>query len=191
MKNFKTITLTAVACLLLACSCETPEPPYTLPPITQEGANTFGCKIDGEVWIPFGGAPLLHTNPEFYFAEGGFQILVAQRGDNEYTEFLIDFTNTTQVGKYYLNFSENFVHYTNHHDSCYFESDTAHYSQNTRTDTIGWLEITRIDTVNKFVSGLFEFELTKSNLRFSCCNGHCPNNIKITDGRFDLLIWEP
>ena len=28
-------------------------PPATLPPITQEGKNTFGCKVDGEVWVPY------------------------------------------------------------------------------------------------------------------------------------------
>src|ERR1700733_2066445 len=28
-------------------------PPNILPPMTQEGKNTFGCKINGEVWIPY------------------------------------------------------------------------------------------------------------------------------------------
>ncbi|HUZ58957.1 MAG TPA: hypothetical protein VMU83_09260, partial [Hanamia sp.] len=28
-------------------------PPNVLPPITQTGANTFGCKINGVVWVPY------------------------------------------------------------------------------------------------------------------------------------------
>ena len=42
-----------------------------LPPITEEGANTFGCLVDGEVWLPKGGNPL---NPNFdvYYDEEYF-----------------------------------------------------------------------------------------------------------------------
>jgi len=39
---------------ILAVSCQQEEiAPPELPPITQEGANTFGCLINGEVWLPY------------------------------------------------------------------------------------------------------------------------------------------
>jgi hypothetical protein len=40
--------------LLLLCSCvrENPQPVEQLPALTQEGAHTFGCLINGEAWVP-------------------------------------------------------------------------------------------------------------------------------------------
>ncbi|MDP5169867.1 MAG: hypothetical protein NWR72_06455 [Bacteroidia bacterium] len=48
----------AFSALLLMSSCsllfdrDRPVPEPELPPITNEGANAFGCRIDGEVYIP-------------------------------------------------------------------------------------------------------------------------------------------
>jgi len=54
MKNFFAIIFLA----FLAISCSKEKDPNDssqqdeLPPITQTGAYTFGCLLDGEVWIP-------------------------------------------------------------------------------------------------------------------------------------------
>ena len=40
--------------LFLACSCEQ-DSLKQLPPVTEEGKNTFGCLIDGEVFVASGG----------------------------------------------------------------------------------------------------------------------------------------
>jgi hypothetical protein len=37
----------------LQCKKDKNTPSTVLPPITQEGKNTFGCKVNGEVWVPF------------------------------------------------------------------------------------------------------------------------------------------
>ncbi|KMQ67526.1 hypothetical protein ACM44_14780, partial [Chryseobacterium koreense CCUG 49689] len=54
MKNL--ILIFALATLSLACgrSSENQQDTYNpqLPPITQTGANTFGCKINGVVMVP-------------------------------------------------------------------------------------------------------------------------------------------
>jgi hypothetical protein len=58
MNNFFICALCCgLLCLGLACQKQPPPGPEVidynvLPPITQEGKNTFGCKIDGEVWVP-------------------------------------------------------------------------------------------------------------------------------------------
>lgn len=49
--------------LLLACDRKDP-----LPKPTQEGKNTFGCKIDGKPWVPDGGTGFQATKP----LRGGF-----------------------------------------------------------------------------------------------------------------------
>src|ERR1700730_7257280 len=47
--------LILVCLLILVCGakCKKSMPSLTLPPITQEGKNTFGCKINGQIWIPY------------------------------------------------------------------------------------------------------------------------------------------
>jgi hypothetical protein len=37
--------------LIVAGSCEKDEEPQ-LPPITQTGAGTFGCLVNGDIWLP-------------------------------------------------------------------------------------------------------------------------------------------
>ena len=41
----------------LQCNKNKSRPAGILPGITHEGKNTFGCKIDGEVWIPYHKCP--------------------------------------------------------------------------------------------------------------------------------------
>ena len=42
----------STALLLTACACTKNSKSPQLPPITQEGKNTFGCKINGEIFNP-------------------------------------------------------------------------------------------------------------------------------------------
>ena len=44
-----------IGCVLLAAGCKPSpkvEPAIELPPETQVGANTFGCRFNGKAWIP-------------------------------------------------------------------------------------------------------------------------------------------
>src|SRR5687768_7246469 len=43
----------ALFCCSLKCRKDKDKPPATLPPMTQEGKNTFGCKVNGEIWVPY------------------------------------------------------------------------------------------------------------------------------------------
>ena len=50
MKSLKTYFLLSMACLLFACAC-TKEEMENLPLATQTGANTFGCLVNGKVFV--------------------------------------------------------------------------------------------------------------------------------------------
>ena len=52
MKNIYSL-FTIPFVFLFCTSCKKTSPPTVLPPITQNGANTFGCKINGQVWVPY------------------------------------------------------------------------------------------------------------------------------------------
>lgn len=75
MKKITRYTLLFLSLILLSTSSckdddDTPTNPVDqLPPATQTGENTFGCLLDGEVFIPSGG-----TNPldcVYQFVNGG------------------------------------------------------------------------------------------------------------------------
>jgi hypothetical protein len=59
MKNLLTLLFTFMLLAGLQCPKDSNNPPTpvtpeaTLPPITTQGLNTVGCKIDGKVWVPY------------------------------------------------------------------------------------------------------------------------------------------
>lgn len=57
--------LLAVPLLWGGCDKQKNCPELELPPLTTEGRNIFGCKIDGEVWVPHTGWQLIQTPLDF------------------------------------------------------------------------------------------------------------------------------
>ena len=65
MKNILSITMLALLC---AASCKKENKNEDqLPPATQTGANTFGCLVNGKVWIPKGFSGTGTPNPKKIF----------------------------------------------------------------------------------------------------------------------------
>src|SRR5688572_22243113 len=54
---------TYISLLLNSCQKE------KLPKLTQEGKNTFGCKVNGKNWVPHGGGGFGGVQP----VDGGYQ----------------------------------------------------------------------------------------------------------------------
>lgn len=148
-----------------------------LPAITTEGKNTFGCKVNGEVFRNFGS--------NFYFRDlkvrrnsaalGDFSLHASQTtrmhgGESEITS--IDFYSIfTTEGEH--PFTEASMYSDPsifcHPNNNVFERDTASPAS---------LNILRLDTVNFIIAGTFEFVLT---------HPECPGDtIRITEGRFDV-----
>lgn len=63
MKKYTTFLIVLLATTLLAASCKKDKAQddrtelEKLPPITQTGANTFGCLVNGKAWLPNGRKP--------------------------------------------------------------------------------------------------------------------------------------
>ena len=94
-----TLLLVCLVLVLSAAKCQKdndpPEEEDKLPPATQTGENTFGCKIDGEVWearlpLPFSlaGPSRLSGGPGI---DGSFSVRARRRikeeEPNEYVSF--------------------------------------------------------------------------------------------------------
>jgi hypothetical protein len=177
------LTFSMVCCL--ACQKEpAPAPPRldvidynVLPPITQEGKNTFGCKVDGEVWVPrieaFVPVTDLICVNKIPKEKGDFRIiakLVTQTKNN--TMNIIFGPTLFSVGKvYYTDFQKA---------SCQFSdlTNSSGYYTPKSDSTENWVDVSYLDTINHIISGTFQFKVV---------HDQNPNKkISITDGRFDL-----
>lgn len=192
MKNIYFL-FSVVFVFLFCASCKKNHPPKvsppdTLPPITQIGANTFGCKINGQVWVPYypcevtwwSGTAELAYNIYPAYSTSMFQLrfsLEAAKSENPYSGiFSIEpaFLRSDTTGSYVYGIgnvadSMEIRFITNSGDwiPSYFAKNYI-------------FQITRLDTINKIISGIFSFTLYKS---FS-------DSLVITDGRFDLQIGQ-
>jgi hypothetical protein len=171
----KSILLLA-SIVLLAASCEK-DGPFSndgkLPAATTSGKNTFGCKINGKVWLPSGGYPWespvngkhdrgwvgcdqLFVSAIITYDDGDTSIhqeMILNAwcpviGENEITPIKGAFTDFNGCGRY-------------------------------RVDTLSphILVITKLDTANYIGSGTFEFK---------AINDDCKDTLVITEGRFDV-----
>ncbi|MDR1198944.1 MAG: hypothetical protein LBK94_08060 [Prevotellaceae bacterium] len=161
-KTIHTLKFAAMLLLLASFSCEKKEI-TALPPETQTGANTFGCYINGELFVadrdytPFGRQ---HVGASYgqHFIENKKALVFFGYGESGVLSIEIIEPEKEVYMKAYL------IHYRTEH-LIYDGED------------IGTVYITKLDTVNKIVSGKFngEFDIDDTN-------------IKITDGRFDIKL---
>lgn len=155
-----------------------------LPAPSQNGSNIFGCSIDGSLWVPakFGialTAPILEAR-----YGGNNSIFINARNFSSSpteTEFEIYLENVTTTGTYLLN--ENTGIYPSHAASYAYYVKRKITPENewiTNTQYTGKVEVTALDSINKFISGTFEFEAI--NLY------NDPKPIRVSQGRFDVKI---
>ncbi len=159
----------------LSFSCkkdqDIPDDIATLPPATMTGANTFGCLVNGEVWLPHTGSlwdealnvkhdrgwigcDQLHVSAYRIYTENvniyqtmDMNVWCPVLGENKMTLSKRNYTDYEGCGNYDI------------------DSLSPHI-----------LFITKLDTINFIASGRFEFTVI---------NHDCPDTIRITEGRFD------
>ena len=182
---FLKITFLLYIGLLINCTSSN-DPEDELPAITQTGANTFGCVINGEVLIPKDGigVPQPKGINVYHFQNNSFVIDAANLKDNggDSIYIYIYIYNLTSTGTYniglsngkgFSTFKPNYPHIF-----CYpfdGKNPVIPYLSNTNSGTIN---ITRFDPINFIVSGTFSLTVFNKN---------DPNDvIEITDGRFDV-----
>jgi|GEM_PF-308806 len=159
--------------------CCIPSLPNVLPPATQEGKNTFGCKINGVVWLPLFSCFAQTTGNCNALGFSIYPLATLSR-------LPIAFTLSARRQIYDTTFSM-FNMYTgssritkagNVTDSVtiiYFEGANE-FSYFPPVQTSGAFDITKLDTVNSIISGTFHFTLYNSK----------GDSVVVTDGRFDL-----
>jgi hypothetical protein len=162
-----------LVCLFLVSGCSKPKnpPADALPPATTTGANTFGCLVEGRVWLPNWDA----GNPpvKLYLGNDHFFSVTARRTVHNpsyvQTALIWDFENVGDTGMYYPTNAWNF-HYE-------FEDYNAlNFIDVVDGHNLNYLHITHLD--NKIISGTFKLTLY---------NPFRPDTVHITDGRFDLI----
>ncbi len=161
--------------LLLSSTCDKnnpdPEPIDQLPPITTTGANTFGCLLNGEVWINSAGGLLSDNLHADYGAALDILNISAQNTAGEVSEGIGMSAILPDIGTYPF----NHVNYGVRPEPC-----SRHLSeQDVPLDTDNFLEVTRLDLQEGIVSGRFAFVLV-DNL--------CGDTLHFTRGRFDLRM---
>ena len=169
--------ITAIAYLLLtAASCKkTPvQQEDQLPPITQTGAKTFGCLVNGKVYIPKGtGSPGEPNYKAVYDVYNGRPYLFIKtvryvNGFDGEINFSID--SLSAPGIYLIKANKNhLVLGGNFFNRCSISAyDTTSYQK-------GSFNISKIDLQNGIFSGTFNCTIKPPNC----------DTIHITEGRFD------
>ncbi len=179
--------------LLAFASCKSckkdADPENTLPPATQTGANTFGCVINGQAWVPNG----ITTTPMTRPINGGYigeSINVPKYSvnirtyANDRTSTTLYIKSVTKAGRYMLNFNtSNDIGGSPSSNSFGLYSidgptiDDTDYNYITTSQITGYVDFVVADTASKRLAGTFEFE----GIDFPS-----GKKIKVTGGRFDI-----
>lgn len=213
MNYYKHLNQALTATILLAiigvdvtCKKSQPDPYNTLPPLTQQGKGTFGCIVNGKVWVPhypcaltpaYGGCPQMHYTAwpiyERRYSNGtlpiGFTIYAGRIEDNIATNMQITplydyaynkFKSITTTGNYTDSFE--FVYNKTDKLNGGWEIFTPGAGNRPRIENF---TITKVDTINHFIAGIFNFTLYVKN-----SNNEAIDSVVVTDGRFDLPFAE-
>jgi hypothetical protein len=181
----RTQILLAITICCIQASCKKDKTDDGLPPLTFEGKNTIGCKINGVAWVPKGiydPTGILYPTSGGYYQDPffpGVHILLDTNSPDGYIElFCRNYSGSgyLTVGKYLFSKSTGDIKFGNGqiHSYGYFRTNGRTYF----TDSLhtGWIDILKSDSVNKIISGRFEFD------GYNSSDGKI---FKITEGRFD------
>ncbi|WP_299678972.1 hypothetical protein [uncultured Tenacibaculum sp.] len=192
------IVIVLFVCLsFINCSEDKDDFPNELPAITQEGKDTAGCLVDGELvlkrgrtgGIPGPNSPFVIINTpnrernfwelgvrfvdNFFNEKSGASVTISIKSEAEFKEgisySLLEFTmNDNNSSEGYLSISP--------------KDAVTSFSAVTNESYKGTLIITRLvlEGDNPFIAGTFEFQAESSGGRV----------FNVTDGRFDLKIDE-
>lgn len=172
------IHIVSLAVLLSLCQCQRrnePTPESQLPTVTQTGAGTFGCLLNGQPWTPSGnnGRPNLQVTYDSNYSGGALQIKAYRyTGTNRsiLQAITIGVAGVTSAGTYAFSLAgPNGIYYSDYGRS----TGCSYYGGQTQSYRAGTMTITRFDS--GVVSGTFTFQLGQPGC----------DTIKVTQGRFD------
>jgi len=177
--------------IFLMTGCKKDQTIDALPPLTFEGKNTIGCKINGLKWVPKGiisGSVVLNATEGGYwkrFPDPTKHVRIKTNSpDYNLDLYIRNYLDTGYLkpGIYHLNKNTQTLYgYGEIHSYGYIEINSRNiFSSNKEyiTDSLhtGWVQVLKSDSINKIISGRFEFDAYNSS------DGKI---YKITEGRFD------
>ena len=176
MKNLFLILVTA----LTLSSCDKDDDKTSLeqlPPETQTGANTVGCLVNGQVYLPSQSGINSPINCQYEYIDSEFFFIMSfsddrSSGPNVSVQTLR--VNLLQGETYLLN--KNSIDdgdFTGGGGAYRLSSVNKYYTNSIKT---GALKITRIDLSNSIISGTFWFDAVNSN----------GEKVQVREGRFDM-----
>lgn len=174
----KLLIILFAACSIFASCKKDKTQADQLPPATQIGANTFGCYINGKLYVPKG---FEQNKPNFdmivdpSFNDGNLDVRTFNKSsdktislnfssDSIKTEGIFNILSNSRLGFYYYQISSG-------NSVC---ETLSRYTINSS----GYVKITKYDLTNHIISGEFEFDFSNPD----CGIG---DPINITQGRFD------
>jgi hypothetical protein len=144
-----------------------PDNPYGLPNATETGNDVFACRINGANYVSTGGLGYgAFIQRDTVAARGGFKV-----GHNFY-ELEVGF-----IGNVQENISYSLADTV--HTFCQFYTDSICHPVTTATfiyPRIGSITLTKRDTVNQIISGIFEVQIPVPDC----------DTLNVTYGRFDM-----
>jgi hypothetical protein len=171
MKTFIITTIIFISSLLTSCTDPMPSEPE-LPPATMTGANTFGCKINGKVWVPSVQSPG-NKRLTISLENDNLQIQAWIERNNTFFETVsIDILDLDNKGNYQIPpppFNGKMYKADRLGSDCWHRVTPENSS----------IIITKFDLSAKIVSGTFEYLKMKSP-----CDS--TDIVNITEGRFDM-----
>ena len=173
--KIKLIPFLLLAFIMLTANCCEKEDEQELPEITQTGEDTFGCLVDGEVWLPK--AMLIYTPKHSVILERVDDVRIWDIVANRTTSSGFNFRIPEDF------FEEGILNIPVDKDKdigIFFDLEANYPSEHFSwdQDLSGELNISRYDTINKIISGIFWFDVMSGK----------GTKIEIREGRFDLTI---
>ncbi len=170
MRRLLFISCFALLCMASSCEKKNPNPIDQLPAETQTGANTFGCLMNGDAWLPVG-FPGPGGSLSVHYYNGALSMAATKKDGDFYNSITWAHENVFRPGKYYFKYisaGPPGAKYDNDRRHCYYFAEDA--------DSLDcYVIITKLDQHNMIMSGTFNLKL------FSDSCGY----VNITNGRFD------
>jgi hypothetical protein len=167
-KHFiRAIALLIITTALAGCKGE-------LPKATQQGKNTFACKINGKAFVAESSKGLFGITPVFAsYNRQGNQLYVrgSRLGTDKHENILFQIEEVKGVGVYALDYQPSYGQYEDT-----FLSPGKYY-QTVRQYT-GRLHLTKLDLKAGIIAGTFEFRAVNAI--------DSTDVVSLTHGRFDI-----
>ena len=180
------MTLLLSSCIWIEIDKAQPQPqpsrtrvPQVLPAATHEGLNTFGCRLNGKVWLPelpsdqgYVTKVTIQYREGYFTVWGARQILTVSEQDTINETLVLNLTGCDSLQTYQLSpdQSGNHARFNEFMNGCTLDLPI----------NSSWVKITHFDPQKRIIAGRFAFILLPGYNYNGC------DTLRCTDGRFDV-----